>query len=61
MEQLPSDPMILLCWLNTKLRDDYDTPERLCDDLAINPAEFAAYIAARHISYFPEGHRFVTD
>ena len=30
---LPQDPMILLSYLNTKLRDFYPTLDALCDDL----------------------------
>ncbi|MCM1348657.1 MAG: DUF4250 domain-containing protein [Firmicutes bacterium] len=61
MEQLPSDPAILLSFLNMKLRDFYDTPEALCREMDIDPDEFNSYIASKGISYFPEGHRFVLD
>ncbi len=30
---LPQDPVILLSYVNTKLRDDYPTLDALCDDL----------------------------
>ena len=30
---LPKDPMILLSYLNTHLRDDYPTLDALCEDL----------------------------
>ena len=33
---LPQDPMILLSYLNTKLRDFYPTLDALCDDLQID-------------------------
>ena len=61
MEQLPADAAILLSWLNMKLRDEYSSPEALCRDLDIDTADFEAYIAARGISYFPEGGRCVLN
>lgn len=30
---IPSDPVILLSYINTKLRDDYSSFDALCDDL----------------------------
>lgn len=59
MDILPSDPAILLSFLNMKLRDEYETPEALCKNLDIDPGEFNEYITSRGISYFPEGKRFV--
>ena len=36
---LPQDPMILLSYLNTKLRDFYPTLDALCDDIQIDGGE----------------------
>ncbi|MEG0277404.1 MAG: DUF4250 domain-containing protein [Coprobacillus sp.] len=33
---LPKDPIILLSYINTKLRDQYDSLEWLCEDLDID-------------------------
>lgn len=33
LEKLPSDPVLLLSVVNTKLRDYYDSLEALCEDL----------------------------
>ena len=33
---LPKDPMILLSYLNTHLRDDYPTLDALCEDLDVS-------------------------
>ncbi len=30
---LPQDPVILLSYINTRLRDSYSSLEALCDDL----------------------------
>lgn len=58
---LPSDPAILLSFLNMKLRDYNPSVEALCRELDIDPDEFAQYIAKRGISYFEPGKRFVLD
>ena len=44
---LPQDPMILLSYLNTKLRDFYPTLDALCDDLQIDGGE----VSRRPVSY----------
>ena len=36
---IPQDPMILLSYLNTKLRDEYASLDLLCDDLHLDKAE----------------------
>ncbi|MBR1543587.1 MAG: DUF4250 domain-containing protein [Muribaculaceae bacterium] len=33
---LPSDPFILMSFINTKLRDRYQSLSELCDDLGID-------------------------
>ena len=35
---LPSDPAILLCFVNTRLRDRYASLDALCEDLDIERA-----------------------
>lgn len=58
---LPSDPVILLGFLNMKLRDQFDSPEELCKGMDVDPTDFEKYIAERGISYFTAGKRFVLD
>lgn len=36
---IPQDPMILLSYLNTKLRDEYKSLDLLCDDLQLDKSE----------------------
>lgn len=36
---IPKDPIILLSYINTKLRDQYSSLELLCDDLNIDLKE----------------------
>jgi len=41
---LPQDPVILLSYMNMKLRDNYASLEALCDDLEISKEELAEII-----------------
>lgn len=36
---IPNDPVMLLSFMNMKLRDQYDSLESLCDDLNISKDE----------------------
>ena len=56
---LPNDPMILLSYLNTKLRDEYDSLSALCEDLELDEEEIKAKLAAIGFSYDAERRRFV--
>ncbi len=56
---LPSDPAILLSYLNMKLRDDYDSVEQLCDDLDIDADAFNRTLDKAGIEYYAEGKRFM--
>lgn len=46
---LPSDPMILLSFINTKLRDFYPSLDALCEDANISKDEIVK--ALRHRLY----------
>ena len=39
---LPQDPVILLSYVNTKLRDCYPSLDALCDDLQANQQALSA-------------------
>lgn len=56
---LPNDPMILLSFLNTKLRDEYDSLEALCEDMELDGEELKARLAAVGFSYDAERRRFL--
>ena len=56
---LPSDPMILYSYLNTKLRDEYDSLEALCADLELDEEELKAKLAAAAFRYDAELRRFI--
>ena len=55
---LPKDPMMLLSYVNTKLRDDYPTLDALCEELDLDRAELEATLAAVGFSYVEEQNRF---
>ena len=55
---LPNDPMILLSYLNTRLRDDYLSLDALCEDLDLSRAELEKKLEAVGFAYDAEQHRF---
>ena len=56
---LPSDPMMLLSVINTKLRDEYSSLDELCDALDVSKDEICAKLVAVGYQYAPEQNRFV--
>ena len=56
---LPNDPMILLSYINTKLRDDYPTLDALCDDLQADKSEIEAKLKAIDYTYNAELNKFI--
>ena len=56
---LPNDPMILLSYINTKLRDDYASLDALCDDLQTDRAEIENILSAIDYQYSAELNKFV--
>ncbi len=56
---IPNDPMILLSFINTKLRDDYKSLDLLCDDLQLDKAELEAKLSSIDYKYDPELNKFI--
>lgn len=56
---IPTDPVILLSFVNTKLRDEYESLEELCAALDADEASLAAALAAIGYTYDPAKNRFV--
>ena len=56
--RLPSDPIMLMSVLNTKLRDEYDSLETLCDDLELNRTELTGRLHEAGFDYDPERNQF---
>ena len=56
---LPSDPMILLSFINTKLRDFYPSLDALCEDANISKDEIVKKLSAIDYTYNAELNEFV--
>lgn len=56
---LPQDPVILLSYLNTKLRDDYTSLDVLCDDLEADRTALEDQLHAIGYDYDPALNRFI--
>ena len=55
---VPQDPFILLSFINTKLRDEYPTPEALCEGLDLDWEELTARLSAAGFTYDETGNQF---
>ena len=55
---LPRDPMILLSYLNTHLRDDYPTLDALCEDLDVSRTDLEDKLKAVGFVYDERQNRF---
>jgi len=56
---IPKDPVMLLSFINLKLRDFYKDFETLCDDLELSPAEVTEKLSAIDYHYDKEKNQFV--
>jgi hypothetical protein len=56
---LPKDPVILLSFVNTKLRDEFSSLDELCAALNANQAELTATLAALDYHYNAEKNQFI--
>ena len=58
---LPNDPIILLSYVNTQLRDNYSSLQALADGLDLDEAalsEVTDKLAAAGFKYAPEANQF---
>lgn len=59
MDQLPSDPAMLLSVVNTKLRDNYHQGlDEMCNDMNIDRAALEARLADAGFEYSPINNKF---
>lgn len=56
--QLPEDPIMLMSFVNMKLRDDYDSLQALCDDLDLDEAWLTTKLADAGFEYNPPANKF---
>jgi hypothetical protein len=58
MENLPQDPFMLLSYINTQLRDNYDSLSDLCKSLDINEQKLIEKLASAGFDYMSEIKQF---
>ena len=56
---VPMDPIILLSYINTQLRDKYKNLSELCDDLGINENDIKSRLAGVNYTYNEQQNRFL--
>ncbi len=55
---IPNDPAMLLSYVNTKLRDEYDSLDKLCDDLEISREELEKKLGSLNYAYDEKLNKF---
>ncbi len=55
---IPTNPDMLVSFINMKLRDEYDSLEALCEDLDINIDELIQNLRNAGFEYNPQTMRF---
>lgn len=58
MTSYPQDPMMLLSWVNMKLRDFYDSLDELCEDMEIDRTELENKLNAAGFEYNSDLNKF---
>lgn len=56
---IPKDPVMLLSFLNLKLRDYYADLDALCEDLDVDKEEIVSKLAGIDYHYNSERNQFV--
>jgi hypothetical protein len=58
MGNIPQDPMMLMSFINMKLRDFYPSLDALCEDLEISREELEERLGKAGFEYSEENKRF---
>lgn len=56
---IPKDPVMLLSFINVKLRDYYNSLEALCEDLDVQAEDIEQKLVAIDYHYSKERNQFV--
>lgn len=56
---LPKEPVMLLSFINLKLRDYYDSLDKLCEDLDVSKQEITEKLCSIDYRYDEEKNQFV--
>ena len=59
MAAIPKDPVMLMSFLNTQLRDNYDSLDELCAVYDLDKAEISRKLDAIDYHYDSERNKFV--
>ena len=57
-DMIPNDPMILLSYVNMKLRDEYSDLDELCGAMDVSRPDLEARLAAIGCQYSEENNQF---
>ena len=55
---LPSDPFILLSYVNTKLRDEYDSLDKFCQSEDVDKDTLVSKLHDAGFDYMPQINQF---
>ena len=58
MADIPQDPFMLLSYINTKLRDQYESLDELCASMDIDRNELMERLERAGFEYMPEINQF---
>lgn len=58
MSTMPKDPMILLSYMNTQLRDNYSSLEEMCQVLDLNESQIRKTLSDIGFEYVSEKNCF---
>ena len=56
---IPNDPIILLSFLNTKLRDKYNDIDEMCDDMELDREQIEKKLLSVGYKYSDARNQFV--
>lgn len=58
MENIPENPIMLFSYINTMLRDRFDSLDELCASLDIDKEELQKKLLSAGFEYMPEVNQF---
>lgn len=56
---IPKDPIMLLSFVNTRLRDQYSNLDNLCDDLDVSKSEIVDTLKSAGYAYSESQNQFI--
>ncbi len=56
---IPNDPAILLSYINTMLRDEYNSLEELCKSLCVSQEQIESKLSSIGYKYSQKQNRFI--